>query len=115
VGCGIGISDAKAALLQVIGIVDERAADEEGGLGIHDDFGTGGLDEDIAVAWAVCQIHLVLESGAAAADDGEAQRAAGDALGREETGEALPRGRGEPNESLVAYLELDGIGHGLVR
>lgn len=84
VGHRVGIGDLEPALLQVVTVVEFRAADKEGALGIDDDIHPLGGDQDIARDGAINEIHLVLEAGAPAADNGDTERPVGTALFGEE-------------------------------
>ena len=71
---GIGIGDLKAALLQIFAVIEHRTADEKCALWIDDQVNILRRHENVALLWAIYQIHHVLQTGAAAADHLEAQR-----------------------------------------
>jgi len=65
----------KSAFLQVLTEIKDRSADEECALGIDHHPHVGCLHQDITVGWPIDQIHLVLQSRAATADDSDTQGA----------------------------------------
>ena len=71
---GVGVFDFEAAALQVVAVIELAAGDEERALGINDNAHIGGGDHDVAVRGSIDEVHLVLQAGAAATDDGDAQR-----------------------------------------
>lgn len=108
VGDGVGVGDFKAAFLKVVTEINFGAADKEGGFGVNDDPDAAGFDKDVAVGGAVDEVHFVLEAGATAAKDGDAEGAVGALLAGEEAGEAGGGLFGEFDEALIAdfYLEF---------
>ena len=107
-GGGFGIGDLEAAFLEVVTVVDEGAGDEEGAFGVHDDVDVGGADEEVPIGGAIDEVHFILEAGAAAADDGETERAIGATLAREEGVEFLGGLLRDLAKLLVADLVIDG-------
>lgn len=80
----IGIGDLEASFLEVVAVVEFRATDKEGALGVDHDVHSFGGDEDVSGQGAVDQVHLVLETGASATDDSDAKSPVGTSLFREE-------------------------------
>jgi len=107
-GGGLGIGDLEAAFLEIVAVVDEGTGDKEGAFGVHHDIDFARADEEVAVGRAVDEVHLVLEAGATAADDGEPERAVGTALAGEERVELLRGLLGDFAQLLVADLVVDG-------
>ncbi len=77
---GVWIGDFKATFLQVFAVIEHRTAYEESALWIDNETHVLRWDENVALIWAIDQIHDVLQTGAAAADYLEAQRALWPAL-----------------------------------
>src|SRR5882724_913593 len=75
-GGGVRVLHFEAAL-QRIEIIQFTAGDVERALGIHHHTDTAGFDEEIAVGRAVLQIHFILQTGATAADNRDAEHAIG--------------------------------------
>lgn len=86
-GDGIRIRHFESTLLQVIAEIEKRAANKERALRIDDDAHVGGMNKDVARHRAIDEVHFVLQTGAAAADDGDAQRAFGATLFLQERSE----------------------------
>src|SRR5437016_5688972 len=72
---GVGIGDFEAAFLQVFAVIEHRTADEKRALWIDDQMHILRRHENVPLLWSIYQIHHVLQTGAAAADHLEAQRA----------------------------------------
>jgi hypothetical protein len=72
---GVGIFHFEAAVLQGLDVIQFAAGDVKRAFGIHDDAHAAAFDQDVAVRGIVLQVHFVLQTGAAAADDGHAQYA----------------------------------------
>ena len=81
----VRVRHLEAALLQIIAVIEQRAADEERALRIDHHAHIGRLHHDVAIRRAIDQVHLVLQSGTAAADHRDAQRALRPALFLEQT------------------------------
>src|ERR1039458_616486 len=64
-----GIGDLEAAFLEIVAVVEEGTRDKAGALGVHHHVDVVGADKNVAVGGAVDEVHLVLQAGAAAADD----------------------------------------------
>ena len=79
-GDRIRIRYLEAAFLQVVAVIEERSAHEKRALRIDHHADIRGLDHDVAIRRAIHEIHLVLQAGAAAADDRHAERSGGAAL-----------------------------------
>ena len=103
-GHRIGIGDLEAPFLEVVAKVELGAADKERALGINDDIHSFGGNKDVAGDRAIDEIHLVLEAGASAADDGHAQGSVGASLSAEERGEAVGGGIRDTAELLIPDL-----------
>ena len=109
-GHGVGVGDLEAAFLEVVAEIEDGAADEEGALGIDDDADVLGFDEDVAIGWAIDEVHFILEAGTAAADDGDAEGALLAALLAQEAGKTGSGMLGEFDELFVADLVVDRCG-----
>ena len=79
-GHRIGIGDLEAPFLEVITVIKFRAADEECALWVDHDVHSLGRNKDVARLGAVNQVHLVLEAGATATDDGHTESPIGTSL-----------------------------------
>jgi len=119
VGHRVGIGHFESALLQIIAVVEFRTADKKGALGINHDVHTLRGNKDVTRNGAIDQVHLVLEAGAAAADDRHAERAIWTALLGEERCETIGCGIRDAAELLIPDLVgkgrcgcCDGFGHG---
>ena len=71
----VRIRHFESAFLQIVAVIQQRTADEKRALWIDDHAHIFGLNEDVAIRRSVDQIHFVLQTGTAAADHGDAQRA----------------------------------------
>src|ERR1051326_3884364 len=110
----VGILDLESAVLQRVDVVQFAPGHVKGALRIDHHPDAAGFHEDIAAGRAVLQIHLVLQTGAAAADHGHAQNALGPALFAEERID-LPGCVGRDfDEPLVANAKARSGGGGLV-
>lgn len=110
---GIGVADLESALLQVLGIIELAAADEESAFRVDDHIHPVAGNKDVAVAWAIHQVHLVLQAGATATDDSDAQGTLGTPLALQQTRQ-MPGGPiHHSDEFLVADFVVHGVCHGL--
>ncbi len=109
-GCG-GVGDLEATLLEVVTIIEEGSRDKAGALGIHDHVDVAGADENVPISRAVNEVHLVLQAGATATDDGQSQRAVRTALAREQRVKLLRGFLGDFAKLLVPKGDL-GCGLG---
>src|SRR2546423_3429036 len=70
---GVRVGDLEPPFLQVVAIIEERTADEERAFRIDHDADVGRLHHDVAIRRAIHEIHLVLQTRAAAANHGDAE------------------------------------------
>src|SRR5712691_3960468 len=63
-----------------IEIVQFATGDIKSAFGINNDSDSRGLDQDVAIGRAILKIHLILQPGTAAADNGDAEHSSGTAL-----------------------------------
>ncbi len=100
----IRVRDFEPALLQIVAVIKNRAANEERAFWIDNYAHARSRDHDVAIGRAIDQIHFVLQPGTATTDDGDAQCALRPALFLEQRGETA-RGRlGHFHQTLVADL-----------
>ena len=102
---GVGIFHLEPAV-QRIEVIQFAAGDVERALGVHHHAHAAGFDQDVAIGRAVLQIHLVLQTGATAADDRHAQHAVGPALLGQQRRDLLRRAGRELDQPLVADAEI---------
>jgi hypothetical protein len=105
VGDRVRVRDFEAAFLEVVAEIEFGTAHEEGAFGIDDDTNRIRFHKDVTVGGAVHEIHFVLQAGAAAADDGDAEGAAGAALFFEQGAKAIAGGVEDADELFVADAE----------
>ncbi len=91
-GGGVGVGDFEAATLEGIGVIEFGTSDVEGAFGIDHDADAGGFDENVAIGGGILEVHFVLEAGAAAADNRDAEDALRPALALQERGNFLSGG-----------------------
>ena len=72
---GVGVGHFEAAFLQVLAVIDRRAADEKCALRVDYHAHLRGLDENVAIRRPIDQIHFVLQTGTSAANDCHSERA----------------------------------------
>jgi len=72
---GVWVGDFEPAFLQVVAVIEYRTADEERALWIDNQTDVRSWNENVALFGAIHQIHRVLQTGAATADDGQTQGA----------------------------------------
>lgn len=72
---GIGVRYLESAFLQVIAVIQQRAADKECAFGIDHHANVRRLHKNVPVRWPIDQIHLVLQPGATAPDHSYTQGA----------------------------------------
>ncbi len=71
----VRIRDLEPALLQIVAVIQNGAADKECAFRIDNYVHAGAFDENVPVSRAIDQIHFVLQPRAPAADHGQAKRA----------------------------------------
>lgn len=101
-GDGVGISDFESAGLQIVAKIEFRAADKKSAFGIDDHVDFAGSDENVAVGGAIDEVHFVLQTGAPAADYGDAECAVGAVLFGQQTGQARAGAFGDFDQFFVA-------------
>lgn len=107
---GVGVGHLEAPFLQIVAVIEQRAAYEKGALGIDHHADAGGLDHDVAVRRAIDQIHLVLQPRAAAADHRDAQGALRPPLPGQQRSELGAGGLRHLYQLLVADLVFNFAG-----
>ena len=113
----VRVRDFEAALLQIVAVIQNRAADEERAFWIDHHAHIAGLDHDVAIRRTIDEIHLVLQPGTAAADHGHPQGSLRAPLLLQKRRELARGVLGHFDETLVPDLEFDlavrriGCGH----
>ena len=92
VGDRIRVGDFESAFLKVITVVEFRAADKKGALRINHDIDSLGGNQNVTRYGAIDEIHLVLETGTAAAYHRHTECALWTSLLREQRSEPVRSG-----------------------
>lgn len=106
----IWIGDFEATFLEVVAKIEKRSADEQGAFRIDHDSDVRGLHHDVAIRRAIHEIHLILEAGASAPNDGHAQGTCNAPLLFQERIQFSRGVLGNFDETLVANLVINGGG-----
>lgn len=106
-GDSVGVGDFKSAGLEIFAKIEFGSTDEECAFGIDDDIDFAGADENIAVGRTIDEIHLVLQPGASAADDSDAEGAVWAFLPGQQTAQARAGALGDFDQFFVADFKVD--------
>jgi hypothetical protein len=106
----VGIAYFETAVRQGIDEVQFAASHIKGALGVHHDADAGAFDENVAIGRLVLEIHFVLKTRTAAADDGDAQDASRPTLFVEQGTDFLGRRRGDFDKPFIPDPNLRGRG-----
>ena len=71
----VGIGDFEAAFLQVFAVIKHGAANEKRALRVDNEMHVLRRNKNVAFLRSIYQVHHILQTGTAATDDLEAQRA----------------------------------------
>ena len=72
-GDSVGIGDFEAALLQIFAVIKYRAANEKRALRVDNEMHVLRRNKNVAFLRSIYQVHHILQTGTAAADDLKAQ------------------------------------------
>jgi len=72
---GVRIRHFEPSFLKVVAVVEQGATDEQRAFRINDDANAVGLYKNVAVRRSIDKIHLILQTGATAADDCDSESA----------------------------------------
>ena len=103
-----GIGDLEAALLEIVAVFEEGTGNKTRALRVHHHVDVAGADKNVAIGGAVDEVHLVLQAGAAAADDGQTQGTVRAALAGEQRDQLLRGLLGDLAKLLVPDCDLGG-------
>ena len=103
----VGVGDLEPAFLQIVAIIEELSADEERTFRIDHDPDVGRLHHDVAIRRAIHEIHLVLQTRAAAANHGDAESTGRASLFFQERIQFPRSVLRDLDETLVADLVID--------
>jgi hypothetical protein len=106
----VGIAYFETAVRQGVDEIQFAACHIKGALGVHDDADAGALDQDVAIGRLVLEIHFVLQTGTAAADNCDTQDSAGSALFVEKGTDFQGRRRGDFDKAFISDPNLRGRG-----
>ena len=109
-GDRIRVRDFEPAFLQVVAVIEERTAHEECAFRIDHDADVRRLHHDVSIRRAVHEVHLVLQTGAAAADYRDAKSAGSAPLFFQERIQFPRSVLRDLDETLVADLVINGGG-----
>ena len=66
---GVRIRHLESSFLEVLAVIEQRAADKERAFRIDHDTNAVGLHQNVAVGRTIHKIHLVLQTGTTTPDD----------------------------------------------
>src|SRR6266567_9472349 len=102
----VRVRDFEPAFLQIVAVIEHRTTDEERAFWIDNQTDIGGWNENVALFRSIDQIHRVLQTGAAAADHGETQRAIWISLSLEQRCQFACCLVRDPDQALIANLVI---------